>query len=816
MNKYNLMDILTNEIEIEVLDKSIVYKFDGIQIPMIQRDYAQGRENELEIRTKFIKAIFDALENSSNLELDFIYGSIKRIGEIQLFIPLDGQQRLTTLFLLYWYIGNRELVNVYELRKSLSGFTYATRSTARDFCEKLTSTKISYSKQPSKEINEAGWFFSSLKKDPTVKSMLVMLDFLHEHYNTGKINKEKGGEKYNLFENLSKLEFYILPLDGFDLSDELYIKMNARGKPLTDYENYKADLIDWLRGENNPFYDMFNTDVELNCRQMPYYLSFATKLDNNWTNIFWNHSKTNESQIDKIIDPYFIRFWNRYLLNSLITQSNLSNDTFEKNQLFQRLYGNKGVDGNIKYENFENYKILFEKEGVIILIEKTLDGLSKHYDEIIEIIKPVWNQSDNWSLFNEKITQSQRLLFFAVTRYLELNEFNSEKFKNWIRVIWNIIIDPDIRSVPVMCSVMRFVNKLAVGSSDIYKFLNSEDCLQIIQSEKSFLKSQLEEERKKARLIIEDNSWEADFIKGEKQTLFLGNIGFLLLHEITHDNYQLRLKNSSLLFDDSGASAEFYPNHKLIRALVSKFSDWNELFKLDIGDNYNNWQLLLRRNIDVKKIICEFCDSENKLILDEIIDNSIISDSNIEGFADTPELLSRIKYIHKNIYFDEKFHTWSQKKGAVKFRKRKDRIYIDRPGSWYDRVMIDTYRNELITKLIEKFDLSTTQRCSDSNFYLGMGVELTKMFDNFILTFNFDDNQSLRVGIKNDGSSFLSDDIDFTNEDKNDSWICRKKYNYNAINSLLGIDLLVNKINNEVFDESNSASFLAKIKVSIN
>jgi len=815
MNKYNLMDILSNEIEIEVLDKLMVYKFDGIQIPMIQRDYAQGRENELEIRTKFIKAIFDALEKSSNLELDFIYGSIKEIGEIQLFIPLDGQQRLTTLFLLYWYIGNRELENVNELRKSLSGFTYATRSTARDFCEKLTNIKISYDKQPSKEINEAGWFFSSLKKDPTVKSMLVMLDFLHEHYNTGKINKEKTGEKYNLFENLSKLEFYILPLDGFDLSDELYIKMNARGKPLTDYENYKADLIDWLRCENNPFYDMLNTDVELNRRQMPYYLSFATKLDNNWTNIFWDHSKTNEMQIDKIIDPYFIRFWNRYLLNSLITQSNLSQDSFEKNQLFQKLYGNKGVDSIVKYENFENYKILFEKEGVIILIEKTLDGLSKHYKEIIEIIKPVWNQSDNWSLFNEKITQNQRLLFFSVTRYLELNEYNSEKFKNWIRVIWNIIIDPDIRSVPVMCSVMRIVNKLTVGSDDIYKFLNSEDCLQIIQSEKSFVKSQLEEERKKAGLIINDNSWEEDFIKGENHPLFMGNIGFLLLHDLTHDIYQLRLNNVNYLFNESGANAEFLSNHKLIRALVSNFSDWNDLFKLDIGDNYDNWQLLLRRNTNVKAIICQLCDSENKLKLNDKINNIIISDSNIDGSADTPELSKRIEYIHRNVYFDEKFHTWLQNRGAVKFRKRNDRIYIDKPGSWYDRVMIDTFRNELITELIAKYDLFTTQRCSDSNFYWGMGIELIKKYNDFDVKFIFDHIENLRIGIK-DTEEIDKKNVIFSDEDSAIGWIWRKKYNFNKINSLADIGLLIEKVEKDIFDEKNANCLISKSKAAIN
>ena len=48
-----------------------------IVIPIIQRDYAQGRTNKkvVKIRSKFLDALFVALENPTKpIELDFIYG----------------------------------------------------------------------------------------------------------------------------------------------------------------------------------------------------------------------------------------------------------------------------------------------------------------------------------------------------------------------------------------------------------------------------------------------------------------------------------------------------------------------------------------------------------------------------------------------------------------------------------------------------------------------------------------------------------------------------------------------------------------------
>src|SRR5690606_33820060 len=106
------------------------YSFDGITIPLIQRDYAQGRKNEEIIRNRFIKSIFSALSNNEILELDFIYGSISKLNNLNYFQPLDGQQRLTTIYLLCWYIANRELSDddrENELNK-LKRFSYETRT----------------------------------------------------------------------------------------------------------------------------------------------------------------------------------------------------------------------------------------------------------------------------------------------------------------------------------------------------------------------------------------------------------------------------------------------------------------------------------------------------------------------------------------------------------------------------------------------------------------------------------------------------------------------------------------------------------------
>ncbi len=108
-----------------------------IEIPIIQRDYAQGREGKEYLRNNFLTNLKQTLDNrlsdgSSVLKLDFVYGS-ENNGKL---LPLDGQQRLTTLWLLHWYVALKAGM-LAEASEQLKNFTYETRISSREFCRNL-------------------------------------------------------------------------------------------------------------------------------------------------------------------------------------------------------------------------------------------------------------------------------------------------------------------------------------------------------------------------------------------------------------------------------------------------------------------------------------------------------------------------------------------------------------------------------------------------------------------------------------------------------------------------------------------------------
>ena len=50
-------------------------------------------------------------------------------------------------------------------------------------------------------------------------------------------------------------------MDQFKLTDDLYIKLNARGKVLSPFENFKADLIGFVK--NDPTFEFKKTIMVL-------------------------------------------------------------------------------------------------------------------------------------------------------------------------------------------------------------------------------------------------------------------------------------------------------------------------------------------------------------------------------------------------------------------------------------------------------------------------------------------------------------------------------------------------------------------------
>lgn len=117
--KLDFLQLLSND---KVIAENETWQpLSKIEIPIIQRDYAQGREGKEELRKNFLTALREVV-NDKSLELDFVYGSVKN----KILQPLDGQQRLTTLFLLHWFVAVKENKLDDELKKLLTKFTYET------------------------------------------------------------------------------------------------------------------------------------------------------------------------------------------------------------------------------------------------------------------------------------------------------------------------------------------------------------------------------------------------------------------------------------------------------------------------------------------------------------------------------------------------------------------------------------------------------------------------------------------------------------------------------------------------------------------
>ena len=148
-----------NEVAINTLFKLLnKYK---VEIPKVQRDYAQGRldDHATMVRSNLLEEIKSAvLEKTPPLDLNFVYGKV----ENDKFIPLDGQQRLTTLFLLYLYAFREDDSKTDLFRR----FTYETRVSSRIFLEKLIenrATVFNADWSPSREIEDSDWFVSAWK-----------------------------------------------------------------------------------------------------------------------------------------------------------------------------------------------------------------------------------------------------------------------------------------------------------------------------------------------------------------------------------------------------------------------------------------------------------------------------------------------------------------------------------------------------------------------------------------------------------------------------------------------------------------------------
>lgn len=472
-----------------------------VQIPIIQRDYAQGRTKNLTICKNFLKTIKESVINDKNINLDFIYGNVDK----DIFLPLDGQQRLTTLFLLHWYSFVRETNMENSIRESLKKFTYETRLSSRRFCDSLLNNSFSVDDSIliSEQILDSKWFFTSWKYDATIRAMLNTIDVIHEIF-------KDVDSIWDALVNRKKVIFHLLILENFGLSDDLYIKMNARGRVLTPFENFKAEIQDKSTKEN----------WEEGCDEVD---KFSYKIDSAWTSFLWHNFKKDNS-----VDNAHMNFITTIVMATLSTGQLLKGA--ERIEVIRRLNDSNSDRELVKYIDEKTFHYIYDVyELYCNLVNK--DGLP-----LLNI--NLWRHTPEKNLLYEILlgantSYTHKILFYAQTEYLLRNRtIVQERYEEWMRVVRNILSRADItvdgkrndivRSPETFYGAINLVNELAEGCGNIYNYLCTTSPLS------SFAREQVKEEILKAEIINNRNEQKDLLFRTEDNELLRGRIMFAL------------------------------------------------------------------------------------------------------------------------------------------------------------------------------------------------------------------------------------------------------------------------------------------------
>ena len=510
--------------ELQLSDDNVT-QINDIIIPRIQRDYAQGRMEKSvnRVRRGFLDALYGSIQNQEAITLDFVYGDVED-GKLTL---LDGQQRMTTLFLLHWYAAKKERIDR-DRYGFLIHFSYATRFSSRDFCKALVEKEIKINcEKLSDEIKNQSWYPYDWKNDPTIQSMLVMIDAIQEKFENTD----------NLWDSLVEngiISFYFLPLKEMGLSDELYIKMNSRGKPLTDFEHFKAYFLEIVKEQNDDLYK-----------------ELSRKIDIDWTDMLFPYRGDNQ-----IIDDEFMRYFK--FVSHILCYKNY-NRVVRNNQQ------------SVEYDEFKLAKQLYSKENILSI--SNLEFLKSAFDcwcniDIDDFFKSIFyteeyecgktklylKGNETYNLFvdccnyhseftengrNRLFSLNNMLLFYAVLLYRQnVESISSTDFKRRIRIVRNLTENSRYE-------IREFDQN---GNNQMQRLLSDIDEIIINgvvpTEDRGFNLLQKQEEKEKLEWLPENTAFKDALFQLEDHNLLKGTIAVVGL------NNPVNFLKFNLLFDN--------------------------------------------------------------------------------------------------------------------------------------------------------------------------------------------------------------------------------------------------------------------------
>jgi hypothetical protein len=334
--------------------------------------------------------------------------------------------------------------------------------------------------------------------DPTVAGMLAVLD---------KISALQWPD--DLWKRLAlgnaPIRFLLVELEKFGLSDDLYIKMNARGKPLSAFESFKALLGKRVVDEG------WEHDLDTEAQ-------FAIRVDTRWTDFFWRLCPSEKSGL-KRIDEAFLSFITHSLACSIARYTS----TAEK--VADELLNLLNDPGAMEPEYFE--------ESYYRQLRNCLELLSDKPGAMLDEARLHWEFPDSSPPSHKSILEEviqtrgpqykRRLILYAQLRLLETAASISLKdMADWRRVVRNVIAHSVAEHPENFVAGIRLIDELAEGANSIYQFLATKN----IRS--GFAGRQVEEEQRKARLLVQNPGQKTLLHRLEDTHFLLGRISFAL------------------------------------------------------------------------------------------------------------------------------------------------------------------------------------------------------------------------------------------------------------------------------------------------
>jgi uncharacterized protein with ParB-like and HNH nuclease domain len=267
------------------------HNLDQIIIPEIQRDYVWQEENVIKL-LKSIKLNSDrqrdmadtiseeqlkqlppeaqdilirAMEDKKhycNVGFLYAYFDPELAGR---FVLIDGQQRMTTLFLLLLSICVKEKKAAYfrqtYFKDGILKFDYKVRDDAHEFLVNFVNHILL--DKSSEAVSNENWHYTEYDYDSTIQSILTNYSVINNFVRDNELPLE-------YVENY--IEFWYFDTNKSKQGEELYIYMNSRGESVSPNESIKANL---LKGHSEE--DKHN---------------WGTKWEK-WQNLFWVNRSIN-------------------------------------------------------------------------------------------------------------------------------------------------------------------------------------------------------------------------------------------------------------------------------------------------------------------------------------------------------------------------------------------------------------------------------------------------------------------------------------------------------------------------------------------